>query len=569
MADFSSSAGLVKRLTPPSPSSSAPDNRASKRQRLEKDEDPQEDIPDPQIATTGAVAEDCGQPGLDHVPVADTVHSHALPSALKIIKALQEVEELPQIGHCPTKVYENTRKMLEYSFREDKITKDDVETDSLSPETFDRVERNAERVDRLGSLMKEWGRNVASGFLDREFSLSIARPGCEFVGSIHPEPGSSRVSYQWKNTGERMREARLKQWYDSAAMSGYGDVLEQTTKINSHVRNAREINSSEFRVEPELLRRIEALWEEHFIPSTNVRAEPYKIHLYGPDGHFKEHRDTPQKDLVGTFLIGLGDTSYYGGLVVDGKHMHALCGHWCAFYPDVRHRVKEVVDGYRAVIAFKIFRASNDGGQTEKMSAMVPLQIRDIIKEMEAPYGILLEHKYCLGTEHFTGFDAMIVESVRALEDVDVHHMPVVVTAFSEWGTEERDMSHFKMSCETSVYPFASGYIDALQGRKRSSRGLSHESCGCPWLEGVEEIPFFSLDLRRSTVNYKEEEEETCNYVGNEAQAWREDSVYLSYALIVLPKPDSDSETEDGSTGEEDGPSAESDASSGNEAAQN
>ena len=80
------------------------------------------------------------------------------------------------------------------------------------------------------------------------------------------------------------------------------------TEIDSEVRNAREIPASEFEVEPEFLGEIQELWGKHFLPRV-VRAEPYKIHLYGPGGHFKSHRDTPETGLVGTFLVGLGDTS--------------------------------------------------------------------------------------------------------------------------------------------------------------------------------------------------------------------------------------------------------------------
>jgi hypothetical protein len=39
----------------------------------------------------------------------------------------------------------------------------------------------------------------------------------------------------------------------------------------------------EFSVDKELLDRIEAAWAESFLPR-KVRAEPYKIHLYGPGG---------------------------------------------------------------------------------------------------------------------------------------------------------------------------------------------------------------------------------------------------------------------------------------------
>ncbi|KAI0352371.1 hypothetical protein OH77DRAFT_1428670 [Trametes cingulata] len=389
--------------------------------------------------------------------------------------------------------------------------------------------------------MDECGRNVASGYLDKEFSLSIIRPGCEFSDLIRPAPNSKRPGYP-KNEQVRSLEARLEQWHENAAVSGYGDVREQITKVNTDVRAAREIGPHEFRVEPELLRRVEAIWEGRFVPSTSVRAVPYKIHLYGPGDHFKMHRDTPQKDLVGTFLVGLGDTTWSGGLVVEGRESPAHCGHWCAFYPDVPHYVGRVNEGYRAVIAFKIFRASDAGVTMTEKTSTVRQQASRIMKAMEAPYGVLLQHKYCLGTDRFSGFDTVLVESARTLDAVVVRHLPVVIGASAEWGTHDEVHEPFAMSCTTWVIPFSGGYIEALQdpqpkyGWVGPTPTPTHTYCGCPWLEGVKGVPFFSLDLRASTVAYKEEQEETCNYVGNEAQAWREDSVYLSYALVVLPK---------------------------------
>jgi len=71
------------------------------------------------------------------------------------------------------------------------------------------------------------------------------------------------------------------------------------TKVDSEVRHAREIHASDFQVNPKFLGQIQKLWSKHFLPH-NVRAEPYETHLYGPGGHFKSHRDTPEMNLVGT-----------------------------------------------------------------------------------------------------------------------------------------------------------------------------------------------------------------------------------------------------------------------------
>ncbi|KAI0367023.1 hypothetical protein BV20DRAFT_971124 [Pilatotrama ljubarskyi] len=61
-----------------------------------------------------------------------------------------------------------------------------------SPRATERVERNAARIEEPAKVMHEYGRKCASGYLYREFSLSISRPGCEFVSDIRPAPNSRR-----------------------------------------------------------------------------------------------------------------------------------------------------------------------------------------------------------------------------------------------------------------------------------------------------------------------------------------------------------------------------------------
>ncbi|KAI9064069.1 hypothetical protein FKP32DRAFT_1570489 [Trametes sanguinea] len=454
-----------------------------------------------------------------------------MPAALKILKALKEVNHLPRIGHCPTREEAQLEKMRGYNSDYRGGNSDEEAHERQSEEDRVRMQRNAKRIAALQELCQAT-RKYASGYLDHPFRLRITRPGCEFDAVISPTPTKDEAERDTLNE-------LLKQWYDNAAVSGYGDVREQVTKIDKDVRNAREIASSEFIVQPELLRHVESTWQKHFVPGTCVRAEPYKIHLYGPDGEFKEHRDTPELGLVGTFLVGLGDTTGRGVLMVDGDRKTAHPGEWCAFYPDVPHSVQRIWQGYRAVIAFKIFRAEGPARETEE-TRILRQKVVEAVKEMEPTYGILLGHQYCLGTEQFSGFDAIFLDALRTLDGLIVHHLPVAVSLYAYWGSESRYScdEDWEMSCLTSVYPFASSYIDLLN-KEGHVLPSEHEHCGYPWLKNKPAIPFYCLDLSQSLYEaLGEGETEACNYVGNEAQAWREDSVYLSYALVVLKADD-------------------------------
>ncbi|KAI0787588.1 hypothetical protein C8Q74DRAFT_1252680 [Fomes fomentarius] len=453
----------------------------------------------------------------------------SLPSALNVAEAVKQVHRLKSIGYCPSKVAE-LRKHLELG---DGPLSEEVlyVSPTVSEEQREREEHNTAAVAKFAAMHPEYGQNSASGYLDKPFSLHITRQGCEFDSSIIPPSKfyNYRNEPQFSEAEIEQTKTRLQAWYDNAKVSDYGHVQDQVTKIDA---SAREIPASEFTVKPELLDEIANLWDTHFYSNQGVRVEPYKIHLYGPGGQFNVHRNTPQKDLVGTFLLGLGDSSMSRGLYVDGEDMPAHEAHWCAFYLSVPHCVDKVSQGHRAVIAFKIFRDTSGTGGRSKASSKVEEQVAELVGSMKAPFGIMLARKYCLGTSVLSEFDNLLLTAMRSLETVDVKHIPVVLTSFSEWGLEnDPDM------CFTAAFPFTTGHIDALV--QRSELGsyqvpLDHTSCGCPWLYGVEDVPFFAFYFKRSVYAYSENG--SANNVGDLAPGWREESVYLSYALLALPK---------------------------------
>lgn len=223
------------------------------------------------------------------------------------------------------------------------------------------------------------------------FKLHITRPGCEYNGRITRFGGVDDL---------------LPDWFEHSAISGYGDMQSLETKVDSEVRNAREIPASEFEVEPEFLEKIQNLWGKSFLPR-KVRAEPYKIHLYGPGGHFKSHRDTPETGLVGTFLAGLGDTSSTGNFRIGDKMLSAEPGTWVAFHPDVPHEVMKLEDGHRAVVAFKIFRV--DDNEPDVLPAQLEGRVKMILDQIPAPFGLLTSHQYTIGTTSPNGFDTLLL----------------------------------------------------------------------------------------------------------------------------------------------------------------
>jgi hypothetical protein len=354
----------------------------------------------------------------------------------------------------------------------------------------------------------------AHGQFPFSFNLKIARAGCEFQGRI--KPNSKLIS------------KLLPAWFEHAAISGYGDMQALETKIDDEVRSAREIPATEFSVDPTLLEVIQAEWADRFLPR-KVRAEPYKIHIYGDQGHFKSHRDTPEKDLVGTFLIGLGDTSWpYGdpNFHIGDLRLRADACSWVAFYPDVAHSISRLKESYRAVIAFKIFRREQSD---DKIPEEFGIRCKAVFADMEPPYGIFLHHQYCMGTTELNGFDNLLLASARSSAKGQVHLIPVLTRFQGEYFFDKHRKDEIR--CATHVYPFTDAHVDLIL--EKNTKEAKEE---IKWLEGVEDVPFYGVDFKNSVLAWKEETENGEGYNGNEADSMRQDSIYLSYSLLVLPE---------------------------------
>jgi hypothetical protein len=350
----------------------------------------------------------------------------------------------------------------------------------------------------------------------------------------------------------------LPRWYENSHTSGFGNVKTQETEFNTDVRNAREISSSEFTVDQKLISKVEQLWSEYFLPK-RVRAIPYKIHIYGPEGQFKPHMDTPEQNLVGTFLIGLGDTTEPGKhLVLNGtKRYGSPANEWVAFYPDIPHEVTRIESGYRAVIAFKIFR-HEDAPETpltgvSETVARTPAAIASNVTNVDMliaaesvlaklcaigkPFALHLTHLYNKSLVEPVGFDNILLLAATKQQPALVRLLPVLCTrnySFYEGddGSYDDDELIKEMNnVSSSVYPLMDAHMDFLMGDKGA---LQRESV--QWLKELKDIPFWSLSRDwRAGVMWRDDYNEGPGYTGNESRAHDEYSIYLTWAMIVLP----------------------------------
>lgn len=132
------------------------------------------------------------------------------------------------------------------------------------------------------------------------------------------------------------------------------------TKMDLKVRDAQEITADRLCAEE---------WKEVFPDIAESLAEmlnfqpfmviPYKLQMYGVNGHFKKHTDTlHHANHVATLLIRLPTTFTGGELLLDkykwdpypNPHLDYI-----AFFTDTPHEVKPVKSGFRAMLQFEVY----------------------------------------------------------------------------------------------------------------------------------------------------------------------------------------------------------------------
>jgi hypothetical protein len=177
----------------------------------------------------------------------------------------------------------------------------------------------------------------------------------------------------------------------------------------------------------------------------DVPVEPYKIHIYGPFGHFRSHRDTPEEGLVGTLLVWAirprGTKRASSVLAIRG-YLPMLVTGWRSI-----RTCLTLFQGWSAArLAFKIFR---QGSPKEHKVATRELELQRrleaIINNSPLPYGMLLDHKYHIGVQAPNGLDSIMLSAAKQRRSVN-HLVPVIIETASEVyhaGNEDGDSGDF------------------------------------------------------------------------------------------------------------------------------
>ncbi|KAJ7093439.1 hypothetical protein B0H15DRAFT_832331 [Mycena belliarum] len=103
-----------------------------------------------------------------------------------------------------------------------------------------------------------------------------------------------------------------------------------------------------------------------------IRAEMYKLNVYGPGSFFKAHKDTPRsEDMIGSLVIVFptahkggeltlshGGTTWTFDSAAELAARSPASGHavaYVAFFSDVTHAVEPVREGYRVTLTYNLF----------------------------------------------------------------------------------------------------------------------------------------------------------------------------------------------------------------------
>ncbi|KDQ18308.1 hypothetical protein BOTBODRAFT_171175 [Botryobasidium botryosum FD-172 SS1] len=182
----------------------------------------------------------------------------------------------------------------------------------------------------------------------------------------------------------------------------------------------------------------------------NIRAELYKLNVYGPGSFFKSHVDTPRGETMFGSLVVVLPTAHEGGALHLRHHgkefvhdstlvQSAFPGTgnpsvvYVAFYSDVEHEVAEVTSGYRVTLTYNLYFKDTTLARppTPSPDETVSSLLGDLLSQSAfLPEGGLigfgLTHKYPIPQLAGKERSAPIAPLLNHLKGADVHILSVL-----------------------------------------------------------------------------------------------------------------------------------------------
>lgn len=362
--------------------------------------------------------------------------------------------------------------------------------------------------------------------------------------------------------------------------SRFGDLKEMKTVFDPEVRlfdfghvrvnesrNDRFIQSQVLPGKFSINRHI----EEELVPGRRICLKRNKLGIYGKDGFFKSHVDTPSHDnMIGTLIVCLPSPHKGGELVIshDGhKHVFDFSKlsndssvfQWAAFYGDCIHEVRPVAEGFRLTITYSILCEERSLKQAyfspqkreveEHFEISAKCELRSLAKVDCAldnlpdrlgsttpdEVGFLLKHKYTfpglqpnmLKGEDKSLFDYLTDKGWKCqLKTTLSRFMTTLVPVFPETENEETHEIYEFAPFSESGSLLVPEWSDRFSTRR--NRNLYRDLR--KWRVG---IPFIEIYRKPDESKLVRNNEGHSSWVGNEVHNVDVDKIYLNSALIV------------------------------------
>ncbi|RDB15254.1 hypothetical protein Hypma_004840 [Hypsizygus marmoreus] len=218
---------------------------------------------------------------------------------------------------------------------------------------------------------------------DRVTALSAAitkkPPYC--TGTLPLGIDEGIIFYRHGKTGSwidlpQATDADLKALVQACEPATFG--MDRRDVLDDSYRKAWKLDKSNFApkfdvTESSLMDRVRAqLMASPADETRSIKAELYKLNVYGKDSFFKSHKDTPRSDVMFGSLVVVFPTQHEGGSlilrhkgeewtfnstdVLRGQDEISIA--YIAFYSDVDHEVTVVSSGYRVTLTYNLLFGS-------------------------------------------------------------------------------------------------------------------------------------------------------------------------------------------------------------------
>ncbi|KAL6300726.1 hypothetical protein BKA93DRAFT_800922 [Sparassis latifolia] len=217
------------------------------------------------------------------------------------------------------------------------------------------------------STTAEQLKTLSSALVDKPpyCSGTLSLPSDNFLLFFGKDRLARRINLSDASTDDLQHLART---CDAATFGvNHEDVLDES------YRKAGKLDSVEFSINFDVdgIGLMEAVRSDllEYKEEKAIRAEKYKLNVYGEESFFKPHLDTPRDETMFGSLVIVLPTPHKGGALAlrhGGKEWtfnssELLSGQaepsiaYVAFYSDVEHEVLKVESGYRITITYNLY----------------------------------------------------------------------------------------------------------------------------------------------------------------------------------------------------------------------